>query len=217
MTKYRLERYSNIEFPLRNLEITVAAIKQAILPRKEKKKYFLKHRIVTHKTHIKTSIQAENCLQTYTLVVNKLERTHFQEVLSTVHIKLFLSLPPSPIFTTASRTKMDFSHPHTISFISNGLLYPKKYFHFSVIDSYVGLECHVLIFHCFDDKSPRVALCCGKNLSVIFSILEIALLSNCHSVWWPPPPQVHFARTNMSKVLLLQTLTLGLPLIIALE
>lgn len=77
----------------------------------------------------------------------------------TAHTKLFplssySALKPSSIFTTASMSKTDFSHPQIITFTSNGLLYTRKNFHFSATDFYVGLECLHLIFHHFDDKAP---------------------------------------------------------------
>lgn len=97
-------------------------IKQAILSRKEEEeKSAIKYQNVNCKIYNKTSIQAKNCAQTYTLVVNKLKRTPFQEVHRTAHTKLFSlssysALKPSSIFTTASTSKMDFSYPQIITF-----------------------------------------------------------------------------------------------------
>jgi len=131
------------------------------------------------KTYNKTSIQEKNSLQTYTLVVNKFTRTPFEEVLRTAHIKLFpvsssSAQKPSSIFTTASISKMDFSHPQITAFTYNGLPHTWKYFNFSAIDFYVGLKCICLIFHHFDHESPNVAFCCGKTCAfrnIIFSVL----------------------------------------------
>lgn len=61
MIKNPLKIHSNIEFLLRNSEIILVAIKQAILPRKEKKNTFVfKYQNVNCKTHSKTSIEVKN-------------------------------------------------------------------------------------------------------------------------------------------------------------